>query len=108
MITYYGYTISPNQLETGEGFLICRNVPIARTGTQDYLGTEVGKDTQDIAGSVSTPSTSTGSVLWAECSAGSASQREEGGGILEVVLAQPGPQPGLVPVPLNEESGAQH
>lgn len=43
MITYYGYTISPNQLETGEGFLICRNVPIARTGTQDYLGTEVGK-----------------------------------------------------------------
>lgn len=59
-------------------------------------------------GSVSTPSTSTGSVLWAECSAGSASQREEGGGILEVVLAQPGPQPGLVPVPLNEESGAQH
>ena len=48
MITYYGYTISPNQLETGEGFLICRNVPIARTGTQDYLGTEVGKDTQDV------------------------------------------------------------
>lgn len=43
MITYYGYTISPNQLETGEGFLICRNVPIARTGTQDYLGAEVGK-----------------------------------------------------------------
>lgn len=43
MITYYGYTISPNQIETGEGFLICRNVPIARTGTQDYLGSEVGK-----------------------------------------------------------------
>ena len=48
MITYYGYTISPNQLETGEGFLICRNVPIARIGTQDYLGTEVGKPEQDI------------------------------------------------------------
>ena len=48
MITYYGYTISPHQLETGEGFLICRNVPIARTGTQDYLGIEVGKDTQDV------------------------------------------------------------
>ena len=40
-ISYYGYTISPNQLETGDGFLICRNVPIARTGKQEYLGTEV-------------------------------------------------------------------
>lgn len=48
MITYYGYTISPNQLETGEGFLICRNVPIARTGTQDYLGSEVGKPDEQI------------------------------------------------------------
>ena len=42
-ISYYGYTISPNQLETGDGFLICRNVPIARTGKQEYLGTEVDK-----------------------------------------------------------------
>lgn len=42
MITYYGYTISPNQLETDEGFLICRNVPIARTGTQEYLASEIG------------------------------------------------------------------
>ena len=42
-ISYYGYTISPNQLETGDGFLICRNVPIARTGRQEYLGTEVEK-----------------------------------------------------------------
>ena len=42
MLAYYGYTISPNQLETGEGFLICKNVPIARTGTQDYLGSELG------------------------------------------------------------------
>lgn len=48
MITYYGYTISPNQLETGEGFLICRNVPIARIGSQDYLGTEVGKPERDV------------------------------------------------------------
>ena len=47
MIAYYGYIISPNQVETGEGFLICRNVPIARTGTQAYLGEEVGvKDKQ--------------------------------------------------------------
>lgn len=48
MITYYGYTISPNQLETGEGFLICRNVPIARTGMQEYRGREVGLDTDEI------------------------------------------------------------
>jgi hypothetical protein len=41
-VSYYGYTISPNQIETGEGFLICRNVPIARTGEQEYLGTEIG------------------------------------------------------------------
>lgn len=42
MIQYYGYTISPNQIETGEGFLICRNVPIARVGDQEYLGREIG------------------------------------------------------------------
>ena len=42
MISYYGYTISPNQIETGEGFLICKNVPIARTGNQEYLGREIG------------------------------------------------------------------
>lgn len=42
MLQYYGYTISPNQVETGEGFLICRNVPIARTGDQEYLGKEIG------------------------------------------------------------------
>ena len=42
MIQYYGYTISPNQIETGEGFLICRNVPISRTGDQEYLGGEIG------------------------------------------------------------------
>ncbi|MCI8510815.1 MAG: DUF2213 domain-containing protein [Lachnospiraceae bacterium] len=44
LIQYYGYTISPNQIETGEGFLICRNVPIARTGDQEYLGREIGLD----------------------------------------------------------------
>ncbi len=47
MLQYYGYTISPNQLETGEGFLICRNVPIARTGVQEYLGREIGLDGED-------------------------------------------------------------
>lgn len=44
MLAYYGYTISPNQIETGEGFLICRNVPIARTGTMDYLESELKPD----------------------------------------------------------------
>lgn len=47
-ISYYGYTISPNQIETGEGFLICRNVPVARTGEQDYLGTEIGLKTEEV------------------------------------------------------------
>ena len=42
MLAYYGYAISPNQIETGEGFLICRNVPIARIGAQEYLGREIG------------------------------------------------------------------
>lgn len=41
MITYYGSQISPNKVETSEGFLICRNVPIARIGEQDYLAKEL-------------------------------------------------------------------
>lgn len=48
MLSYYGYTISPNQIETGEGFLICRNVPIARIGEQEYLGREVGLEHDQI------------------------------------------------------------
>lgn len=50
MISYYGYTLSPNQIETGEGFLICRNVPIARTGDQNYLESEIveGGDPQKV------------------------------------------------------------
>lgn len=38
---YYGSKISDNLSETPEGFLICHNVPIARTGYQDYLGSEL-------------------------------------------------------------------
>ena len=41
MLAYYGTEISPNQTETVEGFLICRNVPIARTGEQEYLAREL-------------------------------------------------------------------
>jgi len=48
MLVYYGYTISPNQIETGEGFLICRNVPIARTGDMEYLASELGLPGMDI------------------------------------------------------------
>lgn len=48
MIGYYGYTISRNQLETGEGFLICRNVPIARIGTMEYLESELGMEGNSI------------------------------------------------------------
>lgn len=44
MISYFGSKISPNKVETKEGFLICRNVPIARVGSQDYLGKEFGQD----------------------------------------------------------------
>lgn len=44
MLAYYGYTISPNQMETVEGFLICRNVPIARTGEMEYLESELKQD----------------------------------------------------------------
>ncbi len=42
MKAYYGSRISPNMTRTPEGFLICHNVPIARTGWQEYLGREVG------------------------------------------------------------------
>ena len=48
MQAYYGYTLSPNQIETNDGFLICRNVPIARTGVQDYAGSEIGLDSAEI------------------------------------------------------------
>ena len=44
MLAYYGTDISPNQTETREGYLICRNVPIARTGPQEYLARELGLD----------------------------------------------------------------
>lgn len=39
---YYGDKISPNRTRTPEGFLICLNVPIARTGTMVYAAGELG------------------------------------------------------------------
>lgn len=44
MITYFGSRISPNKVETAEGFLICRNVPIARIGDQKYYARELQLD----------------------------------------------------------------
>lgn len=40
---YYGSRISENIAETPEGYLICRNVPIARVGVQEYFGYEFGR-----------------------------------------------------------------
>lgn len=39
---YYGSRISENMTTTPEGYLICLNVPIARTGAQQYLRSELG------------------------------------------------------------------
>ena len=41
MRAYYATKLSPNISETPNGFLICKNVPIARTGEQEYLGYEL-------------------------------------------------------------------
>lgn len=42
MKAYYGSRISRNMTETPEGYLICHNVPISRTGDQKYLAQELG------------------------------------------------------------------
>lgn len=42
MLTFFASKISNNIAKTPEGYLICRNVPIARTGRQDYYGQELG------------------------------------------------------------------
>lgn len=39
-VVYYGSRISDHITLTPEGYLICHDVPIARTGTQNYLGRE--------------------------------------------------------------------
>lgn len=45
---YYGSKISENQIELSDGCLLCRNVPIARTGTYQYLASELGLDGSNI------------------------------------------------------------
>lgn len=44
MLAYYGHPLSENRLETEERYLICRNVPIARTGKYLYTAGELGLD----------------------------------------------------------------
>lgn len=39
--SYYGSKLSRNKIQTDEGYLICKNVPIGRTGWMDYLGQEL-------------------------------------------------------------------
>ncbi len=43
-ISYYGSDISEHMSRTPEGYLICRDVPINRTGTQEYTAGELGLD----------------------------------------------------------------
>lgn len=43
MKAYYGNRFSPNMTKTPEGFLICHNVPVARTGWQNYMPREIGE-----------------------------------------------------------------
>lgn len=44
MLAYYGTKISPNMIETQDEFLICKNVPIGRIGTMQYLARELQLD----------------------------------------------------------------
>lgn len=44
MLAYYGTQLSPHMDRTPEGYLICRDVPIARTGSQEYLAGEIQVD----------------------------------------------------------------
>lgn len=45
---YFGTRISENIVRTPEGFLVARNVPIGRTGWQEYRGSELGLDSDDL------------------------------------------------------------
>lgn len=48
MKAFYGSRFSPNQTMTPEGFLVAHNVPISRAGWYEYLGNEIGADTDAI------------------------------------------------------------
>lgn len=42
MRAYFGSRISDHMIRTPEGYLVCKEVPIARTGIQNYRGMEFG------------------------------------------------------------------
>ena len=42
MGAYFGSKLSPHIMKNPAGFLICKDVAIARLGTQKYLGREIG------------------------------------------------------------------
>lgn len=44
MHSFYGTRLSENMAKTPEGYLICYDVHIARIGTQEYLGSELGAE----------------------------------------------------------------
>jgi len=54
-IAYYGSRISDHISRTPEGYLVCRDVPIARTGVQEYRGEEFGAPEPDVVYRVTRP-----------------------------------------------------
>lgn len=44
MLCYFGEQISPHMVDTPEGYLICRDVPISRTGEMQYAARELQLD----------------------------------------------------------------
>lgn len=44
MLCYFGEQISPHMIDTPEGFLICKDVPISRTGEMQYAARELQLD----------------------------------------------------------------
>jgi hypothetical protein len=51
-LSYYGDQISDNMSTTPEGYLLCTNVPIGRTGWMEYYGQELPADFNEPYGSL--------------------------------------------------------
>ncbi len=47
MRAFYGSRLSEHMIRTPEGYLVCKDVPIARTGSQEYRGCEFGGSDPD-------------------------------------------------------------
>lgn len=48
MRAFYGSKLSENMSTTPEGYLVCHRVPVARTGEQEYRGTDLGFRTSNV------------------------------------------------------------